>query len=109
LNQNNPRLSTAQLEPSRYGLDPSAQYEVDDLLFLQSHSGGRWSVEQIENYLTNIYSKSCSIEFDYLRDEEEKYWIAREFELMQQTKLDKSTSINILKLMLKSEVTTRTA
>ncbi len=106
LNQNNPRISTAQLDPLRYGLDHSTQYEVNDLLFLLSNANGssHWSVQQIESYLQDVYSKSCSIEFDYLRNEEEKYWIAREFEHMQQTTLDNQTRTGILKLMLKSEV-----
>jgi 2-oxoglutarate dehydrogenase complex dehydrogenase (E1) component-like enzyme len=94
----------ALLDPASYGLDKNASTSYQTNGLLHSIDRSSMSLSEIEDYLNKIYAGKMSIEFDYIQSEEEKHWIAREFERIQSEELDKSAKINILKLLLKSQV-----
>lgn len=91
-----------ELNPLRYGLDRSLSYSTKGLLF-NSFDEPK-NLNEIESSLREIYSKNITIEFDHISNEEEKLWIAREFEKMSSGKLNSKNRIEILKLLLKSQV-----
>jgi probable 2-oxoglutarate dehydrogenase E1 component DHKTD1 len=88
-----------ELDPIRYGLDRSSQYSTNGLL----SGGGFKSLNEIESYLKDIYSKNITIEFDHILNEEEKLWISKEFEAVSNQQLDSKVKVNVLKLLLKSQ------
>jgi 2-oxoglutarate dehydrogenase complex dehydrogenase (E1) component-like enzyme len=92
-----------ELDPLQYGLDRSQSYSTSGLLF-NSNSEEPKSLNEIEDTLRAIYSKNITIEFDHISNEEEKLWIAREFESMSNKSLESKTRIEILNLLLKSQV-----
>ena len=93
-----------ELDPAQYGLDSAAKYSTNGLLFGNNNENELISLSDIENYLRDVYSKNLTIEFDHISNEEEKLWIAREFENMASEKLDNQTKVEVLKLLLKSQV-----
>ena len=96
-----------ELDPKTYGLvDKSSKYSTNGLLFKTdlNESNSNNSLTEIEEYLRNTYSKNVTIEFEHIRNEEEKYWLAKRFEQMQQQSLESNVRVNILKLMAKSQV-----
>lgn len=100
----NPRLHTLKnyLDPKEYGLDSSEKFKVDNLLF--NTNSNQLDLAEIEKYLKSHYSSNCAIEFDYLKNEEEKLWINKEFELLASYTINKEVKLDLLKLLLKSQV-----
>ena len=92
-----------ELDPLQYGLDRSQIYSTTGLLF-NSNTEESQSLNDIENSLREIYSKNITIEFDHISNEEEKFWIAKEFEIMSNKQLESNSRVEILKLLLKSQV-----
>lgn len=97
----NKTVNLNELNPSNYGLNNENVYSTEGLLFSQYSN---MNLDEIETYLKNAYSDKMSIEFDFITSEEEKLWIAREFEVIQLKELDKNVKIEIAKLLLKSQV-----
>lgn len=95
-----------ELDPSKYGLNLSAKYDVKNLLYNQNFSENNSviSLADIENILKSTYSTNLTIEFEHILSEEEKFWIAKEFEQMHNVQLNNDSRVNILKLLLKSQV-----
>jgi len=98
LNKQNNDLT--ELSPISYGLSDDVLYSTEGLLFSSKSFMG---LDEIESYLKNIYSNKMSIEFDFLSSEEEKLWINREFEKMQNEDLNSNVKIELAKLLLKSQ------
>ena len=84
-------------------MDRSQIYSTTGLLF-NSNTEESQSLNDIENSLREIYSKNITIEFDHISNEEEKFWIAKEFEIMSNKQLESNSRVEILKLLLKSQV-----
>jgi 2-oxoglutarate dehydrogenase complex dehydrogenase (E1) component-like enzyme len=93
-----------ELDLDYYGLSPSDQgvYATDGLLNLKKAE--EMSLAQIESYLKATYSGNMTIEFDFINSEAEKMWIVQEFEAMQAQELDYKDKLEMLKLLLKSQV-----
>ena len=92
-----------ELSPEFYGLKKDESlHKINGLL----HSGldKQMTLEQIENYLKSTYASNMTIEFDFITNEEEKHWIAKEFELIQNSPIENNTKADLLKLLLKSQV-----
>lgn len=105
LNQmNNQENYISELDPATYGLgkDAATSYPIQGLLF--NSKCQEMTVEQIDAYLTSTYSSNIAIEFEFLTSEEEKLWLAKEFELMQQETIENRIKIDLLKLLQKSQV-----
>lgn len=93
---------TNELDPKKYGLSDNLSYSIDGLLHLSNNQ--ITSLQEVKDYLKNVYSSHMTIELDHITSEEEKYWLAREYEKLQQESLNHDTQLNIAKLLLKSEV-----
>lgn len=92
-----------ELDPAVYGLSGTAsKFNVDNLLFKPDSS--QLDVTEIEAYLKRHYSSNCAIEFDHLQNEEEKLWLAKEFEAVNSKTLENNVKLDLLKLLLKSQV-----
>jgi 2-oxoglutarate dehydrogenase complex dehydrogenase (E1) component-like enzyme len=92
-----------ELNPEYYGLkNDSTLYSTQGLLFGASNNS--MTLNEIEKYLQSVYSSNMTIEFDFISSEEEKHWLAKEFEAIQNQALDKKIKIDLLKLLLKSQV-----
>lgn len=92
-----------ELDPTTYGLTrDSTAYSTQGLI----HAAGadQMTIDQIENYLKNTYADKACIEFDFLSSLEEKLWIEKRFEEIQRTSIEDKTRIEILNLLLKSQV-----
>ena len=91
-----------ELNPAYYGLHKDSDtFATDGLLF---NTGESMTIEQIEQYLQDMYASKMTIEFDFIKNEEEKHWIAKHFEAVQHASLETSDKCEILKLLLKSQV-----
>ena len=96
-------VSTGILDPAFYGLDRSdtRAHPVSGLIFGPSD---QMTLAELENYLQKTYSNEMTLEMDHLLVEEEKLWLAKEFEAIGQKKLDTASRLAICKLLLKSQV-----
>ena len=93
----------SELDPKTYGLSrDSTAYSTQGLI----HAAGtdQMTVDQIESYLKNTYADKACIEFDFLSSLEEKLWIEKRFEEIQSQSIEQKTQIEILNLLLKSQV-----
>lgn len=92
----------SELNPEYYDLKrDSAVYATEGLVNSQNSS---MTLAEIETYLKRTYSDKMTVEFDFVGSEVEKEWIAREFEAMQVQEVDKADKIELVKLLLKSQV-----
>lgn len=92
-----------ELNPTSYGLvDDNGKHNVDGLLFNAQSSS--LTLKEISTYLNNYYANNISIEFDFLQNEDEKLWLNKEYERIVGQTLDNGTRLDILKLLLKSQV-----
>jgi probable 2-oxoglutarate dehydrogenase E1 component DHKTD1 len=90
-----------ELDLKNFGLSGSQQFPVDNLLFSTSKSS--MTIDEIESYLREVYANKMTIEFDYIQNEEEKLWIATQFEKLQCEPISATSQLESLKLMLKSQ------
>ena len=94
-----------ELNPGYYGLLKDSQtFATEGLLFNMGDSAASMTIEQIEQYLQDMYASKMTIEFDFIKNEEEKHWIAKHFEAVQHAPLETNDKCEILKLLLKSQV-----
>lgn len=91
-----------ELDPAAYNLRVGEKFPVENLLF--KPPAAQLDLTEIEAYLKQNYSSHSAIEFDHLQSEEEKLWLAQEFESINATPIETSVKIEILKLLLKSQV-----
>jgi 2-oxoglutarate dehydrogenase complex dehydrogenase (E1) component-like enzyme len=98
-----PKTGSDQLSPARFGLNEKDSFPVQGLLF-NVDSAHTLSLPEITNYLNQHYSNNIAIEFDFLHDEEEKLWLNREYEKMNDQPLDASVRVELLRLLSKSQV-----
>jgi probable 2-oxoglutarate dehydrogenase E1 component DHKTD1 len=92
-----------ELDPATYGLEKTGSYSTEGLLFGNEKS---MSVDEIESYLKNTYSSNMAIEFSFINNEEEKLWIAKEFEALSAQQVENKAKIDMLKLLINSQVFT---
>jgi len=92
-----------ELDLKNYGLNSNnaKQFAVDNLLFSTSKSA--MTIDEIETYLREVYANKMTIEFDFIQNEEEKLWIAAQFEKLQCDSVSSTNQLESLKLMLKSQ------
>lgn len=90
-----------ELDPKNFGLD-EAKFNVDNLL--HSVAGQQLGLSEVESYLKQAYSSNWAIEFEHLQSEEEKLWLAKEFEQINAKKIDNAVKLDLVKLLLKSQV-----
>lgn len=105
LNVSGNKPDVFELTPEFYGLDKAdttTRYSTQGLL---NSDAATMTLSEIENYLSCTFSEKMTIEFEHVQCELEKEWIAKEFEQMQATQVDLGDKIEILKLLLKSQVT----
>lgn len=99
LNYSNSRVD--ELDPSVYGLRGDSKFAVDNLLF--KSAGSQLELSEIESYLKKNYSSHTAIEFDHLQNEEEKLWLAQNYESINSSSIDSDAKLEMLKLLLKSQ------
>jgi 2-oxoglutarate dehydrogenase complex dehydrogenase (E1) component-like enzyme len=92
-----------ELNPATYGLNASTTASTEGLLFGAVGSQST-SIGEIEAYLQRTYSSNMAIEFSFINNEEEKLWIAKEFEAMSATQVPSNDKIEMLKLLINSQV-----
>lgn len=93
----------SELDPATYGLERnSTAYSVKDLI--HASESRNLTIDEIENYLKNIYSNKISIEFDFISSPEEKLWIEKKFEELLLKPIENKTRLNILDILIKSQV-----
>ncbi len=104
LNESFKNLQLNELDPKTYDLNinDSQLYPITGILFGSAKSS--MTVKEINSYLNNVYSNNISIEFDFIESEEEKLWLAKEFEKITTTDLDIENKKEILQTLIKSEV-----
>ena len=74
------RERVAALEPTRYGLtDPSAQYDVDGILWTgEGHGKGKnWTLDKITGFLNAVYVGRIAYEYMDLPSKTERLWFAQ--------------------------------
>lgn len=103
LNHQNNSNKISELDPATYGLERNSNsYPVDCLI--HASDSLYLTIDEIENYLKNIYSKKISIEFDFISSPEEKLWIEKKFEEHLLKPIENNTRLNILDILIKSQV-----
>jgi 2-oxoglutarate dehydrogenase complex dehydrogenase (E1) component-like enzyme len=92
------------LRPENYGLSQKS-YDIAGLLHTPNSSTvTQMTLEEIETYLSKTYSSHIAVEFDFIKSGEEKLWIAREFEHLSRAEVDENVKVELLDLLLKSQV-----
>ncbi|EDV52980.1 probable 2-oxoglutarate dehydrogenase E1 component DHKTD1 homolog, mitochondrial [Drosophila erecta] len=90
-----------ELSPAFYGLQTQEPVRTDGLL---SGPQVAQNVAQLEQLLKDIYcGRSTSAEFSYVEDIEEREWLARNFETLDQQQLANSERCEIAELLIKSQ------
>ena len=98
------RPEVFELEPGFYGLDrqdTATKYSTQGLL---NSDASAMTVSEMEAYLNRTFSDKMTIEFEHVQCELEREWIAKEFEKTQASQVDIGDKVEILKLLLKSQV-----
>jgi 2-oxoglutarate dehydrogenase complex dehydrogenase (E1) component-like enzyme len=91
-----------ELDPSAYDLnDREALFPTEGILFTDK---AKMNLNEIESYLKSKYSTNMAIEFDFIQDEEEKLWLAKEYENLFSSQIDSTSKVGMLKILLKSQV-----
>ena len=94
----------SELRPKTYGLSHQAHKTYDNTGLLYSSGQSVMSLAEIEAYLSHTYSANMAIEFDFIKSSEEKLWIAREFERMSRAQVADDVKVELLDLLIKSQV-----
>ncbi|XP_065076588.1 probable 2-oxoglutarate dehydrogenase E1 component DHKTD1 homolog, mitochondrial [Ochlerotatus camptorhynchus] len=90
------------LDYSRYGL--SSADRIDPLGVVNSSDPpSALTVEQLEQLLQHIYCGTASIELAYIENEQEREWLAENYEQLFHTNLNVSEKKEIAELLLKSQ------
>ncbi|KAH8278344.1 hypothetical protein KR018_000038 [Drosophila ironensis] len=90
-----------ELSPAFYGLQTQEPVRTAGLL---SGPQVAQNVAQLEQLLKDIYcGRSASAEFSYVENIEEREWLARNFETLDQHQLEKSERCEIAELLIKSQ------
>lgn len=90
-----------ELQLQRYGLEEN---EKQNFIGILNNNGDGGTVRDARDFLTKTYCGSVSIEFTYIESEQEREWLAENFENhITNSKLSNSTKREILKLLLKSQ------
>ena len=101
LQNNSSNETLKELDPATYGLDKNSSYSTEGFLFSNEKS---MSLSQIETYLNKVYSSNMSIEFSFINDQEEKLWIAKEFEAVSAKQVQVQAKKDMLKILMNSQV-----
>lgn len=90
------------LDYTRYGL--SSADRVNPLgIVSSSDPSSALAVEQLEQLLQQIYCGTSSIELAYIENEQEREWLAENYEQLFHTNLNASDKKDIAELLLKSQ------
>ncbi|KAH8308321.1 hypothetical protein KR059_010519 [Drosophila kikkawai] len=90
-----------ELSPAFYGLQTQDSVRTAGLL---SGPQVAQDVAQLEQLLKDIYcGRSTSAEFSYVEDIEEREWLARNFETLDQQQLQNAERCEIAELLIKSQ------
>ncbi|XP_034113046.1 probable 2-oxoglutarate dehydrogenase E1 component DHKTD1 homolog, mitochondrial isoform X1 [Drosophila albomicans] len=97
-----------ELNPAFYGLQTQQAVRTANLLSAPAaSSGGSQNVQnvaQLEQLLRDIYCGSAaSAEFAYIEDTEEREWLARNFETLNEHQLQSTERCEIAELLIKSQ------
>jgi 2-oxoglutarate dehydrogenase E1 component len=90
----------AEIDPKNHGLEASdLEKEVD----LNGSLGlGKAKISQAIEYLNYIYTNKIGAEFEYIRDVEQKEWLARATENVMLTDISKDEKIKVLKEVIRT-------
>ncbi|KAH8407072.1 hypothetical protein KR222_005684 [Zaprionus bogoriensis] len=103
----NNESSLQELNPAFYGLQTQQTVRTAGLLSTPAPNAtedGTQNVAQLEQLLRDIYcGQAVSAEFAYVEDIEEREWLARNFETLNQQQLQATERCEIAELLIKSQ------
>lgn len=87
----------AEIDPKNHGIT------VEDLEKEVEFNGQKAKISQAIDYLNHVYANNVGCEFEYIRDTQQKEWLARETEKTLLSAISKEEKIKILKEIIRSE------
>ncbi|KAM8705361.1 hypothetical protein ACLKA7_009773 [Drosophila subpalustris] len=104
IKESNSESELQELNPAFYGLQTQQTVRTANLLTAPSDGQNVQNVGQLEQLLKDIYCGSAaSAEFAYVEDLEEREWLARNFETLNEQQLQSSERCEIAELLIKSQ------
>ncbi len=96
-----PQKYVVEIDPQNHEIEnPDLEKEVD----LKGILGfGKAKISQVIAQLNFIYANKIGYEFEYIRDQEQKEWLARESEMAALSSISKDEKIKILKEIIRTE------
>ena len=61
------------------------------------------ALADVQEYLDNMYSKSISVEFEHIQNEDERIWLYENYEKSMHEKISPSERIKMLQLLIRAE------
>ncbi len=89
--------TVAEINPENHGIDAS------DLEKEVEFQGQKIKISQAITYLNYVYTNKVGCEFEYIRDAEQKNWLASETESSLLSEVSKEEKIKIFKEIIRSE------
>uniref|UniRef100_A0A6M2DDZ7 Putative 2-oxoglutarate dehydrogenase e1 subunit n=1 Tax=Xenopsylla cheopis TaxID=163159 RepID=A0A6M2DDZ7_XENCH len=89
-----------ELNEARYGLNASDRLDFYGILGSTSDSG---TVEEASQFLRDVYCGEISAEFDYIDNEEELHWFAKNFEKLPSQQCTNEERKIMAELLVKSQ------
>jgi len=96
-----PRQYVAEIDPANHGIeaaDLEKEVELNGILGL-----GKAKISQVIAQLNFIYANKIGCEFEYIRNQEQKSWLARETESAALADISKDEKVKILKEVIRTE------
>ncbi|MBM5782490.1 MAG: 2-oxoglutarate dehydrogenase E1 component, partial [Pelagibacterales bacterium] len=87
----------SEIDPKNHGITP------EDLEKEVEFQGQKAKISQAIDYLNYVYANTVGSEFEYIRDTEQKQWLARETENTLLATVSKEEKIKILKEIIRTE------
>lgn len=87
----------AEIDPKNHGIT------AEDLEKEVEFNGGKVKISQAIEYLNYVYAGTVGAEFEYIRDAQQKEWLARETENTLLSAVSKEEKIKILKEIIRTE------
>lgn len=87
----------AEIDPANHGIDAA------DLEKEAEFQGQKTKISQAIEYLNYVYTNKVGAEFEYIRDVEQKTWLARETENTLLSDISKEEKIKVLKEIIRTE------
>jgi 2-oxoglutarate dehydrogenase E1 component len=96
-----PQKYVAEIDPANHGIDAA---DLEKEVILNGVLGlEKAKISQVISQLNFIYANKVGCEFEYIRNQEQKTWLARETEIAALSEISKDEKVKILKEVIRTE------